>query len=192
MKQVGPARDLDVFGADVLKPLEQVHDRHLAAARRSYNKMREHAYETMRSSICSGRFGKISRDLAAWIEAGHWTTDIALKEIRERKIGEHAAGVLGLWRKRLRKRCGKLGKASPKQRHGLRIRAKDLRYATEFFVSVFPRHVKRRKATLAALEKLQDALGALNDLTARRDITPKEINQSAHARRVITAQESKA
>jgi triphosphatase len=37
MKQVGPARDLDVFGADVLEPLEQGDDRHLAAARRSYN-----------------------------------------------------------------------------------------------------------------------------------------------------------
>jgi triphosphatase len=67
-----------------------------------------------------------------------------------------------------------------------------LRYATEFFVNLFPKHVKRRKATLAALEKLQDALGALNDLTARKDIMPKEINQSAHARRVITAQESEA
>lgn len=192
MKQVGPARDLDVFGADVLEPLEQGNDRHLAAARRSYNKMREHAYETMRSSIRSGRFRKISRDLAEWIEAGHWTTDPALKEIRERKITDYAAEVLGLWRTRLRKRCKKLDDLSPKQRHSLRMRAKDSRYASEFFVSLFPRHVKRRKAALAALENLQDALGALNDLTARKDIMPKEINQSAHARRVITAQESEA
>jgi hypothetical protein len=43
-----------------------------------------------------------------------------------------------------------------------------------------------------ALENLQDTLGALNDLTARKEIMPKEINQSAHARKVITAQESKA
>ena len=67
-----------------------------------------------------------------------------------------------------------------------------MRYASEFFVSLFPRHVKRRKAALAALENLQDALGALNDLTARMDIMPKELHQSAHARRVITAQESNA
>jgi triphosphatase len=108
MKQVGPARDLDVFGADVLEPLEQGDDRHLAAARRSYNEMREQAYKTMRSSIRSVRFRKISRNLAEWIEAGHWTTDPALKEIRERKITDYAAEVLGLWRTRLRKRCKKL------------------------------------------------------------------------------------
>jgi triphosphatase len=154
--------------------------------------MREQAYKTMRSSIRSVRFRKISRNLAEWIEAGHWTTDPALKEIRERKITDYAAEVLGLWRTRLRKRCKKLDDLSPKQRHSLRMRAKDLRYASEFFVSLFPRHVKRRKATLVALESLQDALGALNDLTARKDIMPKEINQSAHARRVITAQESEA
>jgi triphosphatase len=192
MKQVGPARDLDVFGADVLEPLEQGDDRHLAAARRSYDEMRKQAYETMRTSIRSGRFCKISRDLAEWIEAGPWTTDAPLKEIRERKITEHAAEVLGLWRTRLRKRCRRLGDLSPKQRHSLRMRAKDLRYASEFFVSLFPRHAKRRKAALAALENLQDTLGALNDLTALNDIMPREINQSAHTRRIIAAQESKA
>ena len=72
------------------------------------------------------------------------------------------------------------------------MRAKDLRYATEFFASLFPTHVKRREATLSSLESLQDTLGALNDLTARKRIIPKEINQSAHARRIIAAQESKA
>ena len=191
MKQVGPARDLDVFGTDVLEPLGQSDDPHLAAARRSYNEMRKQAHETVRSSIRSGRFREISRDLAEWIEAGAWTTDPALKKIRERKITEHAADVLGLWRTSFRKRCRKLGDLSPKQRHSLRMRAKDLRYATEFFLSLFPKHVKRRETALVALEKLQDTLGALNDLTARREIMPKEINQSAHAQRVIAAQENK-
>jgi triphosphatase len=192
MKQVGPARDLDVFGADVLDPLEQGDDPHLAAARCSYNEMRNQAHETVRSSIRSGRFREISRDLSQWIEAGPWTTDPALKEIRERKITEHAAAVLGDWRKSFRKRCRKLADLSPKQRHRLRMRAKDLRYATEFFVSLFPKHLKRRETTLAALENLQNTLGALNDLTARKRIMPKEINQSVHARKAIAAQQSKA
>jgi CHAD domain-containing protein len=72
------------------------------------------------------------------------------------------------------------------------MKAKDLRYATEFFTSLYPRHVKRRKATLAALEKLQDTLGALNDLHTRKGIMPKEFNQSARARKIIAAQEEKA
>jgi inorganic triphosphatase YgiF len=58
MKQVGPARDLDVFGVDVLEPLEQSKDPHLVAARRSYNEMRKQAHETARSSIRSTSFAK--------------------------------------------------------------------------------------------------------------------------------------
>ena len=74
------------------------------------------------------------------------------------------------------------------------MRAKDLRYVIEFFASLFPgrENGKRREAALAALEKLQDTLGALNDLTARKRIMPKEIDQSAHAKRLIAAQENKA
>jgi CHAD domain-containing protein len=72
------------------------------------------------------------------------------------------------------------------------MRAKDSRYVTEFFASLFRAHEKRRIASLAALEKLQDTLGALNDLNARKGIMPKEINQSAHARSIITSQEHKA
>jgi triphosphatase len=55
------------------------------------------------------------------------------------------------------------------KRHRLRIRAKRLRYATEFFAATFPgkKSIKRRRKALAALEDLQDALGALNDIAVR-------------------------
>jgi len=196
MKQIGPARDLDVFGTDVLEPLRQIDtdDPHLAEAQRSYNEMRRQAHESARSSIRSDRFRKNLLDLAEWIEVGPWTTDPALKEVRERKVTERAAEVLARWRKRFRKRGKKLGDLSPQQRHILRMRAKDLRYVIEFFASLFPgqENGKRREAALAALEKLQDTLGALNDLTARKRIMPKEIDRSARAKRLIAAQENKA
>jgi triphosphatase len=193
MKQIGPARDLDVLGTDVLEPLRQINtdDPDLAAAHRSYNEMRKQAHESAKRSIRSDRF---LVDLAKWIEVGNWTTDPALKEVRERKITEHAAELLTRWRKRFRKRGKKLSDLSPQQRHSLRMRAKDLRYVIEFFASLFPgrENEKRREAALAALEKLQDTIGALNDLTARKGIMPKEIDRSAHARRQIAAQENKA
>ena len=194
MKQVGPARDLDVFGGQVLERLDQIGtpDPHLAAAHRSYDELRRQAHETARSSIRSDRFRKILFNLTEWINAGPWTTNAALKDIRERKVNKHAAEIMDEWRKGLRKRCKKLGKLSPKQRHRLRMRAKDLRYVTEFFASLFPAHGKRRAASLAALEKLQDTLGALNDLSARKGIMPKEINLSARARTILSAQEDEA
>jgi CHAD domain-containing protein len=109
-----------------------------------------------------------------WIEVGRWTTDPALKKLREHKITEYAAELLTQWRKRFRKRGKKLSHLGSQQRHSLRMRTKDLRYAIEFFASLFPKHRKRREVTLTALEKLQDTLGALNDLIARKEIMPKE------------------
>ncbi|QTC89591.1 CHAD domain-containing protein [Brevundimonas pondensis] len=56
-------------------------------------------------------------------------------------------------------------------RHHLRIRTKRLRYAAEFFTDLFPAR-RRRARYLKALERLQDTLGALNDLAVARDRIP--------------------
>jgi CHAD domain-containing protein len=47
--------------------------------------------------------------------------------------------------------------------HRLRIRIKKLRYATEFFGSIWPS--RRTKRYLSALKDLQQVLGALHDTT---------------------------
>ena len=51
-------------------------------------------------------------------------------------------------------------------RHKLRIQTKKLRYAAEFFATLFTtkRALKRRKQFLPALERLQNGLGDLNDI----------------------------
>ena len=69
------------------------------------------------------------------------------------------------WRK-VRKKGKALAKLDARSRHKLRIQTKKLRYAGEFFASLFSnkRMVKRRKRFLAALERLQDGLGDLNDI----------------------------
>jgi triphosphatase len=53
-----------------------------------------------------------------------------------------------------------------KSRHKLRIQAKKVRYAAEFFANLFPGKgpLKRRKKFLMALEQLQAGLGDLNDI----------------------------
>jgi CHAD domain-containing protein len=59
-----------------------------------------------------------------------------------------------------------------RQRHKLRIRAKRLRYGTEFFAGTFDGHTseKRRSDSLSALKDLQDALGGLNDIATRQTL----------------------
>jgi triphosphatase len=57
-------------------------------------------------------------------------------------------------------------------RHRLRILAKKLRYAAEFFASLFPgkQSAQRRDKFLAALERLQHGLGDLNDIAVHEDV----------------------
>jgi inorganic triphosphatase YgiF len=74
-----------------------------------------------------------------------------------------AAELEGRWRK-LRKNGEALRKLDPRGRLRLRIQSKKLRYAGEFFASLFSgkKAKERRKALLARLESVQDCLGDLN------------------------------
>jgi CHAD domain-containing protein len=64
------------------------------------------------------------------------------------------------------RRARKLAAADAPARHRLRIAAKRMRYATEFFASLYPpRHVR---PFVRALSSLQDTLGHLNDAAVTR------------------------
>lgn len=91
---------------------------------------------------------------------------------RERPIAFHAAAELARRRKKIRKQGQHLRDISEEHRHKLRIRAKKLRYATEFFSSVFTgkKNERRREAALSSLKNLQSALGDLNDIVAREKL----------------------
>jgi triphosphatase len=60
----------------------------------------------------------------------------------------------------------------------MRIQAKKLRYASEFFGSAFPgkKAMRRRKGFVAGLEKLQDALGDLNDIAVHEGLSEQIVD----------------
>ncbi len=64
--------------------------------------------------------------------------------------------------RKLLKRGRRLPKLDAQRRHRARIAAKKLRYATEFFASLYPRQRLRRYR--AVLSSLQDDLGWRNDV----------------------------
>jgi triphosphatase len=171
-KELGPARDLDVFAADVLKPQREAMpgDEAIAAALRNVEEKRAAAYERAATAARSDRFRNVIIDLVEWIEVGPWSTeDKERGEKRTRPIAELARKELGRLRKRVKKKGADLRHQSVQQRHKLRIRAKRLRYATEFFTGTFDGGTseKRRSDSLSALKDLQDSLGALNDIATR-------------------------
>jgi CHAD domain-containing protein len=70
----------------------------------------------------------------------------------------------------------------------LRIRVKKIRYAVEFFETLFPS--KREKKQLARLsrhlKKIQDALGGLNDFVAHREmVADAALRASRQPRRAL-------
>jgi inorganic triphosphatase YgiF len=192
--ELGRARDLDVFEADILKPIAEsrVPDANFAATRLGFDESRAKAYATATAAIRSGRYRHILLDLAEWIEAGPWTSDDELRKKRERSVAEHAAKMLERVSKKIKKAGFNLRELTPKQRHKIRIKAKNLRYAVEFFASLFPdsKDAKRREAALSALKDLQDELGALNDLAQRDALIANGHELGEHAEALLASKES--
>jgi triphosphatase len=129
---------------------------------------REAALKRAQDAVQSSRLRSLTLDLAAWLETGQWINpqDDLVRDRGDLPIAGYAAEQLARrWRK-VRKKGGALSELDEASRHKLRIQAKKLRYAAEFFASLFPnkRAVRRRKRFLSALERLQNGLGDLNDI----------------------------
>ena len=171
---LGPARDWDVFVDETLARLarefEGTADLQAFLARCAVVR-RAHA-EAARDAVSSPRYTALllalgesfARDDLAGLrppQAGDGATRDAEVAKLSASVGDFAASVLDRRHRRLRKRGGGVPDAPAGERHRVRIDAKRLRYAAEFFASLYP--PKRVRRYVDALEDLQDILGTLND-----------------------------
>lgn len=175
--ELGPAREFEVFLTRVVAPLRKQHMR-LAGMRSLSNDLaeqREVALARALAAVSSPRFEALTRDIAAWLQTGDWRAplDRSVRERGEAPIEIVARAQLKRRWKQIRKRGRLLAKLDPHARHRLRIRAKKLRYATEFYKAVFPgkKKGKRRAAFLSALKDMQDCFGELNDIFVHEKLT---------------------
>jgi triphosphatase len=178
--ELGPARELDVFIRQVVNPVahSKPNGAGVAVLARDLRQRREDAVARAAAAIESARFRALVLDSAAWIETGDWTRDDLLRPLREQPVTVAAAEELRRrWRKIL-KRGARLDELDPQQRHKLRIDTKKLRYASEFFAGAFPgkKAARRRHDFVACLEKLQDALGDLNDIAVHEGLTERIVS----------------
>jgi triphosphatase len=169
-EELGPARELDVLVNRVLAPAKRQRRRWRGMPSLSQNitERREAAFTRACDAVQSARFRCLTVDVAAWLHAGLWTDakDDLVHDLGDLAIAAFATEQLTRRRRKVRKKGRALAELDERRRHKLRIHAKKLRYAAEFFASLFAskRAVKRRDRFLAALENLQDALGDLNDI----------------------------
>lgn len=199
--RLGEARNLDVI-LERASDLGSGQDEAAADLTGVANRMRadrEVAYDRVVETLGSKRFRGLMLDVLAWAEDGAWrrTNDAEARARLDQPIEVLAGELLRRGRKRVRKRGRHLGEISPDARHEVRIEAKKLRYASEFFAGLVETKEERRrhKAFLSALHELQGSLGELNDMETGREIVatltreagsavaPPQLGRKAEARR---------
>ncbi|KKC27846.1 CYTH and CHAD domain-containing protein [Sphingomonas sp. SRS2] len=159
--ELGGIRDIDVL----VPKLE-------GAARTALGAIRDTNFAHVRSLLESSRVRLLPIEIAEWIALGHWQTAPEDAALRDKDIRSFADDRLDSLRKRIKREGHGLSSLDDERRHSVRKDAKKLRYAAEFFVSLYPGRKPRRRLDrfLDRLEALQDKLGELNDMAAAPEL----------------------
>jgi len=185
--RLGAARDWDVFVTETLSripasgPWAASLEGFLAAAKFRQEK----AVALARDAVGSRRYQELLLGIGAWIAAEAWleALDDEGRARMHQSAREFARAELERRHRKLVKGGEHLAALAPEERHRMRIAAKKLRYAGEFFSSLFPG--KPARAYTSALGALQDVLGALNDAATTerlvRDVGGENANTSVVA-----------
>jgi triphosphatase len=170
---LGPARNLDVFATELLPiaraglPDEPGWD-DLAA---TLDRWRRAAYDRVGATILSERYTgamlRLLRSFAACGRDGRPESEAAGRQ--SSLIGKVAPHVLDRRRRKLRRRSKGFGRLPPRQRHRVRIAAKQLRYTIELCASLFNKGDLQK--FVGQLKRLQDDLGYTNDIRVAHDFT---------------------
>lgn len=164
-RALGVARDLDVVIANRRKAGSPTLVGELARLKAE----RRRAYDRVKETLAAPDFPTLILDIVALAEAGGWRES----ELGKRPVIGFADERLARQWRRLKKGGGNVAALEPEARHRLRIEAKRLRYAAEFFAGLTSKEKRReRKAFMAALEDLQEFLGALNDIETAKAVSP--------------------
>jgi triphosphatase len=171
-KELGGARNLDVFVDELLQPVQAAFagDAHLAALEANARARRGAAYEQVRTAFATARYTAILLRIGRLIESRAWLE--RLEPDAARRLGGPArilaAQLLSDRHRKLRKLGRGFGKLSSGDRHRLRLGVKKLRYAAECFRSLF--ESEATPGYLKQLSRLQDGLGQLSDVETARDL----------------------
>ena len=170
---LGVARDWDVFLGELVGPVHGHFDQDasLSTLERAAGEQRAHSYANASEAISSPRYTTLLLKIGAWVEGKCWRQ----QPISERSamlfspVTELADSLLAKRRKKALNQGAHFARQSAAHRHELRIALKKLRYAAEFFRSLYERRSVQRY--LQRVTGLQSALGHLNDVASVAELT---------------------
>eukprot|EP01037_Dinobryon_pediforme_P006205 gene6205-6273_t len=164
MGELAPARECHVVQAFVLESTPEALRR--GKLDHALDVQAREANMRAGEAVLSERFRCLSLDIAIWLQTFDQMVLPDGELGNDQTIAAHAAAQIdGLWSK-IRRRGHKLDKLDGDACHNLRILVKKLRYAFEFFGSLYQtsRAKQNYEQIVAQAAKLQDALGVLNDM----------------------------
>ena len=188
---LGAARDWEVLAEDTLSQLMHAHPGEAAlpplqqAALDEARGRRAQAGE----ALASVRYARLMLRLTAWLYGERWRQDASPEQQQAlaAPVKALARRVLKEGKRRMERRARRLAQADAPARHRLRIAAKRMRYATEFFASLYP--PRQVRPFVRALSALQASLGWLNDAaltrTTLRELAARQPAQALGAGFVI-------
>lgn len=166
--ELAPAREIDVFLKESVRRMTA--DRHVPrrgaqALRSKFSGERTVAFSRAREAVASARYRRLLIQVMEWIETGRRRTH------DDRSIDAYAAKLLDRRVRKARKEGERLTDLDTKRRHKLRIKIKKIRYAVDFFRSLYTdRDQKSLDHFSDQLKEIQSALGSLNDFIAHRQL----------------------
>ena len=181
---LGPARECDAFRANALAgPFCEgaAQQRGTSALLDAVEKRRKDSYIAARRVINDPQTSLFVLNVQGYLSRRAWRTSLAPEKLG--LLTSDAKSYVTEVLDRLRRRALKRGKHLPnmpdEERHELRIALKNLRYAVEFFGSLFG-HSKELRSFLRSVADLQEDLGAHNDAaTAKTFIDSLELPPSS-------------
>ena len=159
--ELGAIRDIDVLVPRLADP-----------DRRALATIRDSRFARLLTLLDSRRARLLPIEIAEWLATGHWLTETTSAPARDEHVRIFASERMDRLRKRIKREGAGLARLDDEHRHQVRKDAKRLRYAAEFFVSLYPGRKARNRLDryLGRLEALQDKLGQLNDIAAAPDL----------------------
>ena len=165
---LGPARNLDVFEATLLKPASADVDwLAVEKLRRAVRRQRRTAYRDAAEAVRSPRYAGLMLHLSCWFDTCGWRIGDNLAKPKQ-PIGIVAGRALQRrWRAAKRRSKG-FAAQSAGQRHRLRIALKKLRYTAEALTALYCHDDADR--FIQRVKRLQDDLGRVNDVCVGHEI----------------------
>ncbi|WP_211465382.1 CYTH and CHAD domain-containing protein [Collimonas silvisoli] len=162
---LGPARDWEVLAVATLADAVQrcPDERQLESLRQLTFSEANRLRHVAATAVNSRAYTRLLLLLGSWIEGRRWREELNPGQITalSAPLSKFAVRKLAGLQKELLQRGSRIKQQDAAQRHRVRIAAKKLRYASEFFAAYFS--PASSNAYVTALSNLQDGLGVAND-----------------------------